>query len=633
MKINSIITKSGRYCLTALASILFFACGNDPVDTVDPSIPLEFTSDNSAVTISDGGRRATLEIPSLGGEVSFGIETEAKWSAQIDDDGKWVALTGSDGKITISGPEFVSDYVRRALVRIMSGNKPIGYIDVSQAGTEVAALSLDRTELVFSEMGGTGTITVETNRESWSIEGFDGKGWLEYSIEGDQVILTAIRNEVAHQFETTFTVVAGTDMNHRTADVSVTLKPWTPAYITLNRNMIILPEEGGNLSVAVESNREWKASTSDTWYTVSQEDGQIVINAAASTSGVLEGAITLETTSGRDAATLAVPIKQYTNPYTLEYTVPTDETRVAVPIGGVTNCYVDWGDGTSTSFAGRIEIGMSNPPAHEYATKGVYNVKIYGSAEKLTVGYSDDISSSVRYITAVKNWGDLGAKNLHYMLRQSSIKEIPAGYGDMFKNATQLDGAFWGCTQLEEIPADLLNDIKVTSVAACFFGCTKLKTIPGTLLKGATNITGVNTMFRECSSLLSIPEELFSECPKIQQFTATFSECSSLKTVPAGLFANNPEAWDMFALFRECTSLETIPASLFDNNKKVTNFTHSFLNCTKLTGDVPYTLSGEDKIYLWDRDGTNGYSLPNGNECFKGCTRLDDYANIPAGWK
>lgn len=626
--------------MALLASALLYSCSDDssaePAE-VPADIAFKFIAGNSAVEISEDGRQATLEIPSLGGNVAFGIETDARWSAQIEEDGQWVAVNGSGKDIIVSGPEFISDYTRRAMVRIMSDDKPIGYINVSQAGTEVATLSLDKTEVIFNEMGGTCEIAVETNRESWHIEGFEGKEWLEYKIKGNMIELTAATNKVPVDFSTVFSVVAGSDDNSKAVEVDVTLGAWSPAYIKLDRDMVIIPEEGGNLKMNVESNRLWDVSSTDSWYTVKKEDGQVSIVANPSSSGVLEGTISLKTTSGKDLATLDLPIKQYTNPYILEYTVPNNESIIAVPVEGVVNCYVDWGDGESSSYSGDISIGKGKHMMHEYAKKGVYTVKIYGTAAKMSAGYGDVIGASAPWITAVKSWGSLGATSLQYMLRRTSIKEIPSGYGDLFKNATELSGAFWDCKELETIPADLLNDIKVTGVSAFFYGCTKIKTVPATLLKGASNLVGAQTMFRGCSGLQSIPEELFAECPKLQSTVATFGECTSLKTVPAGLFANNPNIIDMNQLFSGCSSLETVPVSIFDNNKKVTNFDRAFLECTKWTGDSPYTMVNSVKVRLWERTAANGFvDGIKGLECFKGDTGLTDYDDIPttpSSWK
>ena len=80
--------------------------------------------------------------------------------------------------------------------------------------------------------------------------------------------------------------------------------------------------------------------------------------------------------------------------------------------------------------------------------------------------------------------------------------------------------------------------------------------------------------------------------------------------------------------FAECTSLTSIPENLFENCTNVQNFEYTFYECTRLTGNA---------ISLWERvenGSSNGYiGIPDGNGCYYGCERLDDYNNIPDYWK
>lgn len=638
MKNNNMAKIALRLLAAALIWVALPACGDD-ADTNDiekeVEITLKFSSADPEVEISADGRTASLEIPSLGGSISLDVDTNADWTIDVvtGTEGEWLSINGVEGKLIVAGPEFTSDYVRRTMIRIMNGDKPIGHVNVSQAGTEVATLVLDQSDIVFGEIGGTATINVETNRESWHVENFNGNGWLEYGIDGDKITLNAATNQVPYVFETEFTVVAGSEDNSKAKQVKVTLESWSPAYLVPDRKTGVLPQEGGVLNIKIDSNREWKVSSEETWFTVEKEDGTVILNASPSSSGTLEGSIRLETTSGKDPMSVTLPIRQYTNPYTLEYTVPADDTDVAIPIGGEVNCFVDWGDGTSTNFAGTIEIGMSREVSHKYSKKGIYNVKIYGTAAKLTVGYGDIIQSSTVFITAVKNWGDLGAKDLQYMLKNTSIETIPDGYQELFKSATSLSGVFWDCKQLKELPADLLNNIQAESLSACFYGCVKLTTIPETLLKGASKLKYLNTMFRNCTGLTSLPTGLFKNSPLLEDFTATFAGCTSLTTLPADLFAPCVNAKNMIFVFQDCTSLTGIPTGLFDKCKKVTNFTRSFSGCSSLLGSSPYTEVSDNRVHLYERDTSNGFSVPVGEKCFFGCTGLEDYADIPAFWK
>ena len=55
------------------------------------------------------------------------------------------------------------------------------------------------------------------------------------------------------------------------------------------------------------------------------------------------------------------------------------------------------------------------------------------------------------------------------------------------------------------------------------------------------------------------------------------------------------------------------------NNPLITNFYETFKGCSKLTGTAPT---------LWMQ-----FSNASGGACFNGCTKLDNYADIPDQWK
>ena len=149
------------------------------------------------------------------------------------------------------------------------------------------------------------------------------------------------------------------------------------------------------------------------------------------------------------------------------------------------------------------------------------------------------------------------------------------------------------------------------------------------------DLTSLANAFSGCSALKSIPENLFANCPKATDFSFTFFGCKALTAIPEGLFANNPKVTIFQGTFSYCSALKSLPANLFANNRKVTNFFNTFLNCWNLTGESPYTMIDGQKVHLYERANYPEHftKLTVFWECFKNCTGLTDFAQIPTNWK
>lgn len=80
---------------------------------------------------------------------------------------------------------------------------------------------------------------------------------------------------------------------------------------------------------------------------------------------------------------------------------------------------------------------------------------------------------------------------------------------------------------------------------------------------------------------------------------------------------------DFERLFYSCTRLRRIPRNLFVWQRPTT-LAYTFYNCPALTGSTPEV----DGMKLWERFP----DIPH-DQCFRGCTLLDDYAEIPEDWK
>lgn len=141
-------------------------------------------------------------------------------------------------------------------------------------------------------------------------------------------------------------------------------------------------------------------------------------------------------------------------------------------------------------------------------------------------------------------------------------------------------------------------------------------------------------LFSGCRSLTTIPKGLFDHCTALTSFSGCFKECSALTTIPEGLFDKLAAAESFVDCFYGCNKLKAIPSGLFDHCTRIYYLVNCFFACTNLTGETPYTMVDGKKVPLWRRYEGNGFRRVKWvNCCFKGCTGLSDYDEIPDVWK
>ena len=257
---------------------------------------------------------------------------------------------------------------------------------------------------------------------------------------------------------------------------------------------------------------------------------------------------------------------------------------------------INWGDGTTET--GITNDNISTKSKHQYQDAGTYDIKIKGKYESLQTSYDARETANYDKLKKVKQWGTTGLKYV----------------------------AFYGCSNLNEIASPTENSfINLIDIS---FEYTKIQTIPENLFANCPNITTFSMTFTGCNYLTSIPEDLFANCTNVTEFYRTFDECEHIANIPGTLFENCSNVKIFYETFSSCYSLTSVPEKLFDNCKKVESFGHTFGGCFMLTGNAPE---------LWKR-GTNSEENeykgnPDGVNCFSGCTRLQNYDEIPDYWK
>lgn len=212
-----------------------------------------------------------------------------------------------------------------------------------------------------------------------------------------------------------------------------------------------------------------------------------------------------------------------------------------------------------------------------------------------------------------------------------------------YSTITSYDGIFEGCQNIIDIRnfCEDLSGTGAVTINRLFKGCINLATISsgtgsdtdGPFWFGGDKIAHTDEAFMNCTSLKKNYPTL-GPTPKHSSDVREF--CNS-GIITAYIYAperqiNHDVDWT--ECFKDCKDLSfiNIEGDLWING--TLNMTRMFENCTSLTATPTYR--GKK---LWEWSGVQddyGYVMAKqiiGTECFKGCTQLADYNEIPDNWK
>ena len=320
---------------------------------------------------------------------------------------------------------------------------------------------------------------------------------------------------------------------------------------------------------------------------------------------------------------------------------------------------VDWGDGT-------VETDTNE---HYYANAGDYVVQIDGA---YSVSFSHDpvTYSNGTYVKELLNIGS-GITNVDYMFQLCRGLDTIAD-GVRFPHANY-DYVFSNCTSLTSYPDGLFkiddgNGNFVSSCKCAFEYCTSLTGI-GDILDGCgfNETTDFSHLFDGCTSLTYSQRDARQFPPKASYI---FNGCNSLTEFPLGLggvisdmqyaFAYSGIQYAQFdnALtynnyltldnaFEGCTSLYSVRFPF--SSAKIQSMTNAFLGCTSLSevqNRAGIDLSGDGRNFcsgaFWGCTNLSSFDQldsfislgwDNHEQCFRDCTSLPEYNDLPSDWK
>lgn len=565
-------------------------------------------------------------------------------------------------------------------------NVPLFIQLTSEDSSVVIDPSGNSASFTISASGGAVVFRLNTNITEGITVYSNENTWCKASLSGD--VFTVIVDKLTGDEERSckMQILYGTEVK---ATISITQT--VASRLSLSKEEIRFSDMGGSDQVMIRTNQaKWEVVNEASWLTTEKKDTILTLTAAPNTSGEeLTATVTVKAGEGADAVEAIITVIQSSGNMILEYTLPIEGATVKLPFENAFKATVDWGDGTKEDYDLVINPLSTPAPTHTYTEKGVYNVSISGTAEKIysVLGYTTEMNS---YITGVKQWGNLGLTSLEDgFYSNPNLKYIADNPGNAFTEVVSFKNAFKNCVALEAVPASLFkNCAKLEDVSFCFTGCKSLTEFPEGLFKDCPAITNFGSFSSSNTALINIPEDLFAYSPEALSFSNVFSTCTALteipgdlfknstkatkfdycfygckklEKVPAGLYANCAAAATFISaffgcealeiveegvfthctavtsykwLFANCKQLKTVPVNIFDNSRKVTDFSGTLRDCESLTGESPYTLVGGTKVHLYERSlYTADFTAPkNYSTCFRKCINLSDYEVIESSY-
>lgn len=233
----------------------------------------------------------------------------------------------------------------------------------------------------------------------------------------------------------------------------------------------------------------------------------------------------------------------------------------------------------------------------------------------------------------------IGPKSLE---RQTKLEYVSE---DVCFNTSYIVGFFYDCYRLKEIPKSVFisngnaESLSEYNGKGIFQGCSSLKSIPAGLFDNFKNVRIAISAFENCRTIESVPRGLFDKMEKLHQIDENdysysnvygiFTRCNSLKEVPFDIFDKNPiSRFDGTFAYTKLT-VGLLPVSL-----KSPGASHNYVyyNCPieKIIGrtETPATIDS----YCIPSKVLKIYVPDSAIETYKTATNWSRFADKIVGW-
>ena len=253
-----------RYITYIIFSLLLIGCS----EQYDESLGLYPTLTPRYMTVTP----TLLTYASSAGTQSVNVtSTQTPW--KLENGIEWVSLSPTSG--TASGTISVGvsentagDEVRTGVFYLKADVSDWKYeapISVTQAGA-TPVITLSKSEVDFTGTENTESITVSSNC-SWSVS--SSSDWLTATQKDNTITLSATTNETNSYRTATVSVFHEGTTN---TSKKITVRQ-APASVNASTETLVFNNKAGSVSVTVNSEANWTASTSSSWLEVSPSSG------------------------------------------------------------------------------------------------------------------------------------------------------------------------------------------------------------------------------------------------------------------------------------------------------------------------------------------------------------------------
>jgi len=246
---------------------------------------------------------------------------------------------------------------------------------------------------------------------------------------------------------------------------------------------------------------------------------------------------------------------------------------------------VDWGDGTSASFAS----GTTAEKNYSWSSISSGTVTSEGYRQAIvtitptTAGRTFATVSPSRRHSAIASGGRFSSPWTSLAIAAPNATTITLGPNNttnatmalvqqiqiVSSNITSANSLFQNCFALQDVTFN--TSATLTNTASMFNGCRLLKVAP---FINTASVTAINSMFSGCTALQSVP---LYNTSSVTNMSSMFNQCTTLESVP---FFNTSSVTNMSNMFFQCNSLKNVP--LF-NTASVTNMSGMFFNAYSLS--------------------------------------------------
>lgn len=256
-----------RYLIIILAGFALFACSDDYRTDRDlyPNISpryLRVSPTSLKFTSEASGTSQSLTIKSM--ETPWSIDNGIQWIRTSPTSGDKDAQVFVGVQANEKGDPRTGIFYLRSEIEDWSFEKPIS---ITQSGAEPQIL-LSQTEINFAGGKNTARVTVTANC-TWKAT--CSADWLTVTTEDSTTIFIAATENVTASYRQATVIVSHTGENNKEEKIIV---KQAPASVTASTDSLVFNNQAGAVTITIEAESAWTASSSDSWIEVSPTSGK-----------------------------------------------------------------------------------------------------------------------------------------------------------------------------------------------------------------------------------------------------------------------------------------------------------------------------------------------------------------------